>query len=339
MKRIRVLSWVLGWMALAGIIAACVWAFQPLATLLSLRKLNDYPLYRLDYYGDMQSNLAKAEALERFLGGWQEQSSAKPQAGFACSLFFSAADPADMQYGRNFDWQYSPALVVVVHQPGGSTSISIANTQWMGFSVQRAAHLDQLPLLERLPLLASPALLTDGMNNRGLVVGMAAVPERGELFDTQKPTLDSLMAMRALLDTTASVPEALDLLAAHNIDMGSGPSIHYLIADSSGQSALVEITADGFFQSAPTGPYQTATNHYLTDPPEQQPACPRLEAMNQTLQAAGGRLAPGEAMRLLQQVSQANTQWSVVYHNTSGQMEVVMDLRYDLPLTLRLNMR
>ncbi len=70
------------------------------------------------------------------------------------------------------------------------------------------------------------------MNERGLAVGMMAVPSAQAGSDSRKVTIDSLAAIRLLLDKAQSVDEALSLLGAYNIDWGSGPPLHYLIADS-----------------------------------------------------------------------------------------------------------
>jgi choloylglycine hydrolase len=316
-----------------------IWLYNPIATLLSLKKINDYPLYSLQYYGDARQNLEKIGKVQALFQRLNLYSGHEERASFACSLFFSAADPADMQYGRNFDWQFSPAVVVTYQQPGGNKSISIANLQWMGFSVQRATQLHQSSILERLPLLSSPYLLTDGMNDSGVVVGMAAVPDRGELYNSNKKTAGSLQVMRLILDQATSTNDAVQILRNHNIQMDGGPAIHYLIADSNGISVVVEITHEDFFLVHPQQNYQAVTNHYLSDPSESQISCPRLETLQEVLRLKNGQLPPGEAMHLLNQVSQPSTQWSVVYHNITGQVELVTDLNYAQPLTLQLKMR
>jgi len=303
-----------------------VWLFNPLATLISVKKLDEYPFYSLRYYGDAAQNIRKIEQLQGFLRRL-DLSSAGLSPDFACSLFFSAANSEDMQYGRNFDWQFSPAVVVTYQHPAGNRSIAISNLQWMGFSVQDAIHLDQLPLLERIPLLSSPYTITDGMNDAGVVVGMAAVPDRGMLFDPLKETVSSLEAMRIILNEADTSAEGLEIIQKYNVNMDGGPVIHYLIADAQGDSVLVEITREGIFSLHQQGRYQTATNHYLIAPPDQQITCNRLDTLNSSLQQESGALSPGQAMQLLQQVSQSSTQWSVI------------DLDYEHPLNLSLKMR
>jgi len=47
---------------------------------------------------------------------------------------------------------------------------------YLGFEGQAAYGLTERPLDELAPLLSAPYLPFDGMNDQGLVVGMAAVP-------------------------------------------------------------------------------------------------------------------------------------------------------------------
>jgi len=47
---------------------------------------------------------------------------------------------------------------------------------YLGFEGSKAGALTNLPLVERRALLDAPSLPFDGMNERGLAIGMAAVP-------------------------------------------------------------------------------------------------------------------------------------------------------------------
>jgi hypothetical protein len=76
-------------------------------------------------------------------------------------------------------------------------------------------------------------------------------------------------------------------------------------------------------------PWQTATNFLLADTQgDPQGHCWRYDRINRRLQKLGGQISPEEALKLLEEVSQENTQWSVLYHLTSGELEVVMGRGY-----------
>jgi penicillin V acylase-like amidase (Ntn superfamily) len=76
----------------------------------------------------------------------------------------------------------------------------------------------------------------DGMNSRGLVIGMAAVPFSDLPSDPELVTVDSLAIMRRILDQASDVESAVDILSNIKPSWGGGPALHYMISDSSGRS-------------------------------------------------------------------------------------------------------
>jgi hypothetical protein len=57
--------------------------------------------------------------------------------------------------------------------------------------------------------------------------------------------------------------------------------------------------------------------------------CWRYDTIYQRLIEAQGQLTTQDAISLLEDVSQASTQWSVVYEMNSGDVNVVMGQQYD----------
>ena len=145
-----------------------------------------------------------------------------------------------MQFGRNFDWDYSPALLLFTQPQDGYASVSMVDIAYLGFGDTRAHGLTELPLKERSALLDAPYLPFDGMNEHGLAIGMAAVSSGEMKSNPSKETIGSLMVIRNMLDYARNVDEAIAILGSYNIDFEGGPAIHYLIADPSGRAALVE---------------------------------------------------------------------------------------------------
>ncbi len=105
-------------------------------------------------------------------------SSSEANAGpaWGCSLFAALGDNDGMVFGRNFDWEYSPAVLLYTDPPDGYASVSMVDIAYLGFDNSTAPQLLQMNLGERQQLLNAPFLPFDGMNELGLVVGMAAVP-------------------------------------------------------------------------------------------------------------------------------------------------------------------
>ena len=292
------------------------------ATLTSLEMVDGYPLYLMHYYGAYTAARPLQWAVDK---NWTDSGPI-----WGCALFAALADPGNRLYGRNFDWEYSPALLLFTHPPDGYASVSMVD---IGYLVpgERIAALTDLPLEERQELLSAPHWPFDGMNEHGLAVGMAAVPPGGMTPDPAKITIDSLGIMRQILDHARDVDEAVALFESYNVDMGGGPPLHYLLADRSGHSVLVEFYQGEMVLVPNDEPWHLATNFLLSsvrDPSEGR--CWRYDRIAQGLVQAEGRLSSQEGMDLLSQASQGLTQWSVVYGLSTGEVQVAMGQQYEL---------
>jgi hypothetical protein len=198
--------------------------------------------------------------------------------------------------------------------------------------------LTSLPLNNREALLRSPFLPIDGMNEHGLVVGMAAVSHYPNLVDPDKDTIGSLGIIREMLDHAQNVEEALDILDSYNINWGGGPPIHYLVADRIGRSALVEFFENEMLIFQDDQPWHQVTNFLVASAGESVDGkCWRYDTISQRLGQTHGKLKVDEAMDLLAKVSQPGTQWSIVYGLHSGEIHVNMGRQYEHPHTFHLN--
>jgi hypothetical protein len=299
---------------------------QEIATLNSLEKVDDFPLYTMRYYGTSASSSADELSVSAHL----------PRT-WACSLF-AALGGAEKVYGRNFDWVDSPALLLFNHPTNGYASVSMVDLAYLEFGDQ-VDHLTDLPLDQRQALLNAPELPFDGMNERGLVVGMAAVSDGNRPPDPSKETIDSLQVIRKMLDQASTVEEAVAVLHRYNIEWGSGPPLHYLIADRSGQSALIEFYQGKLYIIPNDQPWHLATNFLVSAVGKNATGhCPRYDKIEQRLSTANGSLAAEEALRLLQDVSQANTQWSIVYGLSTGEIVVTMGREYSRRHTFQIDL-
>ena len=288
-------------------------------TLASLVKVSDFPIYTMHYAGGY-ANPAEM--------GNDSPLPALSGSSWACTLF-AALGGDQMIYGRNFDWHYSPMLVLYTNPPEGYASISIVDLAYFGFDEDEITRLDKLPLDERTSLLDTPLMPFDGMNEHGLVVGMAAVPSGNMRDDPEKVTIDSLAIMREVLDHTRTVDEAAEIFAQYNIDYDGGPNLHYLIADRSGDAILIEFFRGEMHITQNSEPWHLATNFLCASTPDQlEGNCWRYDTVQSTFSAGAGDLTPEEGMDLLSAVSQNNTQWSAVYRISDGGMNVVAEREY-----------
>jgi hypothetical protein len=287
------------------------------------RKVDDYPLYVVHYNGDygFSEYLATGET---------------PLMGYihvpGCTVF-TAIGGGETLMGRNFDFPSNPALLLYTDPPDGYASVSMVDLGYFGYS------LDSLPQENDLDsLLAAPYLPFDGMNERGLVVGMAAIPEALAPISEGKTTIGEIQAIRLLLDYAEDVDDALTLLKEYNVDMTT-PPIHYMIADRSGESVVVEYIQGEMHVIREETPYQVMTNFIIQGAQTGPDApCWRYRAVHRGLEGSNDAVSAGEAMDLLSEASQSSTIWSIVYETSIGEMHVAMGCSYERVHTFSLNM-
>jgi len=294
------------------------------ATLGSLEQVDEHPLYTMHYYGAYDERVS---------------STTGSPPTWACSLFAALGDADNMLYGRNFDWEFSPALLLFTDPPGGYASVSMVDIAYLGFEGDAASGLTELPLVERQALLDAPRMPFDGMNERGLVISMAAVSPGDMQPDPDKETTGSLRIIRKMLDRASNVDEALAIMQSYNIDMTGGPPLHYLIADASGRSVLVEFYQGEMVVTPNETAWHLATNFVrasVDDPADGN--CWRYDEVSQRLADAKGQLSTQDAIDLLADVSQEITEWSIVYGISTGEINVSMGRQYDDVHTFHLSL-
>ena len=295
-------------------------------TLNSLEQIDPYPLYTMHYSAGYDTGAANVNPhFVESSRNWV----------WSCSLFAVYGDPENMLFGRNFDWDFSPGLMLFTDPPGGYASVSMVDIAYLGYGDESAYDLIGLPLTERAGLLNAPYLPFDGLNEAGLAVGMASVPVSGVEVDPSKETIDSVMVIRKILDQAATVDQAVEIIKYYNIDWGSGPPLHYFVAEKSGRSALVEFS-DGEVVVIPNSdPWQPVTN-FLVSESWADPGghCWRYDLITDRLSENQGVLSQDDAMDLLRDVAQDSTQWSVVYDISSGSVDIVMGGNYENPINI-----
>ncbi len=290
-------------------------------TLASFRKVDDFPLYTMIYYGDY----GFADYLEV---GMTALASTAPllDQPWACTTFSTSNPASDYLLSRNFDWYDHPALLLFTDPPEGYASVTMVDLHYLGFLKEQPPSDQAL-----LDLFNAPYWTFDGMNEHGLTVGMMAVPAADPGWDPDKVTISSLEAIRLVLDYAKDVDEAVDLLKQYNIDFIGGPPLHYLIADRAGNSVVIEFIDGEMILLKEENPWQVSTNFLISieKPQGAGSSCWRYNQAYKELQTAEGNISSEEAMTILESVSQPSTIWSIVYNRTSGEIHLVVGGQYD----------
>jgi hypothetical protein len=233
-----------------------------------------------------------------------------------CSIFSVTAGTSVLM-GRNWDNQNVGSIIVsLYHPPKGYSSISFSRAIDMAYPLN--LDLEQLKSSELgNKLLLAPFYATDGINEHGLAVAVSGVKET-----THQPADDARLVfvtflMRKILDQTKTIEEAVNLVETFvpfDLDRTSLNS-HFLVADSSGRSVILEYDQDRWRTIYADKPYQVLTNKPISNVPDAnlKEQCWRYQSISETLETTQGNVDWNAGLNILLDAAQQGTTWSVVY--------------------------
>lgn len=255
-------------LSLSALIMMIVFALfaNELKTLNTLKQIDPYGMYRMTYHGDygfddfLVQGAASDKEIEEFvtkrlLKGIPIQLNVTESG---CTAFVTRNENGDIIFARNFDFTYAPSMQLYTNPPNGYASVSTVNLSFAGYSE------DNLPTngvrFSNFLTLAAPYLPFDGMNEKGVAMALLAVPKVQITNDEDKITLNTTTAIRLVLDKASNVDEAIELLRKYNIYFSGDIYCHYLIADSTGKSVIVEYYDNDLQVVETDKEYQAASN-------------------------------------------------------------------------------
>lgn len=316
---------------LFGSISLIILFRNELRTLTSLKKIDDYGMYQMTYYGDygfddfLKIGATNDKDIEeyvtkRLLKGIPIKFNVTESG---CTAFVTRNENNDVIFARNFDFDYAPSLQLYTNPKNGYASVSTVNLSFAGY------EKDNLPTsgvsFNNFLTLASPYLPFDGMNEKGLTVALLAVPEAQIKNDSSKITLNTTTTIRLILDKASNVDEAIELLRKYNIYFSGDIYCHYFIADSTGKSVIIEYY-DNEIQVVETDKeYQVASNFVAYNDlniGEGYTEFDRYDKVINKIKDSNNSLNMNTTINLLNDVGIYDNgidklQWSVVYNITN----------------------
>ena len=317
--------------------AAILW--NPVRSIASLRKVDDYPLYTMTYYGGYSFDHYLKHGIEKGIYETIYQNLYDMNYPVGCTTFVGLNTRGDIVLGRNFDWKPHAALLLFTDPPDGFASASMVDIHYLGFRMGQPSWMD------RLRLLASPYVTVDGVNEHGLAVSEMAVhgmatPCRIESQGPDRATIINNHIMRLVLDYARDVDEALELIRDYDVHFPE-TCTHHLLADASGSAAVVEYVGGEVVVTRNWEPWQVSSNFLIWEEAHRRGDAPcwRYSAAYGALKEAEGSITQREAMDIAREVSTVDTVWSAVYSLTSGRIQVVMGRNYEQVHEFRLEER
>lgn len=250
---------LLGLILITGISIYALW-HNEIATVASIDMLidaneenNAAPVYIMDvsggYYFDEfieQGGVSNDDDLIQFIldnitKGIVPINIEAPEIG--CASFTGVDENGDKYFGRNYDFSTTTGMIVRTNPKDGRyASISSVDLQFLG--ITDGEPVDSL--MQKLICLAAPYAPLDGINEAGVSCGIYMSYQGKEDAvvatnqTTDKPDLTSTTMLRMILDYAGSVDEAVELVKQYDLHDSANTSFHYMVADSTGKSAILE---------------------------------------------------------------------------------------------------
>ncbi len=164
-----------------------------------------------------------------------------PEIG--CSSFTCADNKGTRYFGRNYDFSTTTSMIVRTN-PGNGRYASISSVDLQFLGIKDGIYVDNM--MQKLTCLAATYAPLDGINEAGVSCGIY-MSYQGKEDDvvatnqtTDKPDLTSSTMLRLILDYAGSVDEAVELVKKYDLHDSAKTSFHYMVADSTGKSAILE---------------------------------------------------------------------------------------------------
>jgi hypothetical protein len=289
----------------------------------------DGVLYEMTFFGDY----SRASLYAAGTGDAQGEFISNGSASYHCSLFSVFGLPGQCRLGRSFDnpsgWKCL-TLLTRVHPNDGYASIAPMRMRDIGFSP--GVDFDALGFEAKKKLLNALRFPPDGVNENGLVMGLANVTGQRYVPDPAKETIHFCLWVRKVLDECRTVDEAIALTMRYNIQSrGSTLDVHAMVADAAGNSIILEPAEGEMKVIRGQGPFQVMTNSpvYEVPLPAQLNQCPRFRFIHETLEAAGGALGAEGCWDILRHVGNVWTEWSAVYGITARSAALAIDFDFE----------
>lgn len=340
--------------ALAVILAVLLGAlavFQGEArTLLSVKEKGDTGIYDINYAADYKLDellaaggaATEEELIQYILKVMLKGLPIKVPyeiPNLACSTFYAQTPENGYIFGRNLDNQTTDLAVIRTNPKGAYSSVSVVNLSFLGYDESYTPD----KLTDRINTLATAYFPLDGINEKGLAVGVLQLQAPVTEQNNGKPDVGTTVAIRAMLDKCATVDEAIEFLKSVDMFAAARGCFHFQIADAFGKSVVVSYADNEMIVTDQEEKgFMAATNFYLHDVPfeYEKQGLDRYEILEKTLTETKSVLTAEEGMQLLHDVRITgtepdekgrvySTQWSSLYDLTKPTLSLCADMDYE----------
>lgn len=258
-KRLRRIACALAALVIALAVAVFALWHNELTTLASFQKLSDRDeahrdgaVYQINFSGDyfFDEFLSQGGASnDAELISFVTRSITKgiipmhiKTSSIACSAFTADTQSGGRVFGRNYDFSATNTAIVYTDPgEGRHASYSTIDLSFLGLDADK----DVETIGQKFLTLAAPYVPLDGINDAGVACGIFMSYQgegKGTPTDTQtdRPDITSTTLLRLILDYADSVEDAVALAQQYDLHDSASSCFHYMVADSTGRSAILE---------------------------------------------------------------------------------------------------
>ncbi len=168
------------------------------------------------------------------------------ETDIGCASFTATTEDGDVLFGRNYDFAKTNTCIVFVEaNEGRHASISTADLQFLGIDKETGVS----GIMDKIICLAAPFVPLDGVNDAGVSCGIymsyQGLKTVATNQNTDKPDMTSTTLLRMILDYADSVEEAVEIAESYDLHDSANTSYHYMVADATGKSAILEWVGSG----------------------------------------------------------------------------------------------
>jgi predicted choloylglycine hydrolase len=290
---------------------------QTLKSIVTIRDISEQystgGLYLITHYGNLDS-LFQKENQKLIDHPWIEQT------WRFCSIF-STKTKNGVIMGRNWDNQNVGSIIVSYYKPdNGYASVSFLRAIDMGFPLNvKLDEMAQTPFGDKL--LLAPFYAYDGMNEHGLCAAVTGINSVKVKPVNGKESIFLGYIIRKILDKAKSVEEAVNL-ADKIVPFDITPTeinCHFFFTDAAGKSVILEYLDNEWKKTYHDKNWQVMTNKIIFNNSNSalMAKCWRYESISSILDKTKGEINWQQGMKILKDVSQKGTTWSVVYSPTN----------------------
>ena len=316
----------------------------------TLKRLDDN-IYLLDYKNDyaldemLENGVSNVGEVLAFASKTMTLGTRRFRAGrigAGCTTFNAFTQDGEPLLARNFDYKAAPCLVVRTAPENGYRSLGITDTNFMVYGYKKRPENDS----DKLQLLLAPYICVDGINEKGLAIGVLEIKAAATKQETGKKPIATTIMIRTVLDKAADIDEAIELFRQYDMHDSIFCCYHYQLTDITGRSVIIEYVNNEMRiveASKPEGAkyaFTMCSNYFVTAGGDNSKGMgyDRYEKCRTKLTSVGGELSVDESMDLLGYCTlryhhqlgwPVITLWSAVYNCAQRTVTLAAGMDYE----------